>query len=225
MIKLSKRLSAIAKMVPKDAFLADIGCDHALVDIFLLNNHKIKFAIASDISKGAINEASKNVLKYQCQNIDLRLGDGLKVINSSDKVNTIIISGMGGSKAVLILKDEIKKLSHVTSIIIEANNNSNQVRNYLTKQGFYIFDEVILKDDGVIYTIISFKKGIKKYTNKELQYGPVIIKNKDDVFKEYINGLIKKSEDIYKSLPSKQIIKKIKLKLKIIALKKENHFK
>ena len=35
-IKLSKRLNEIAKLVNKDSILADVGCDHALLDIYLV---------------------------------------------------------------------------------------------------------------------------------------------------------------------------------------------
>ena len=44
-IKLSKRLNAIAKLVNKDSILADVGCDHALLDIYLIQNKIIKSEI------------------------------------------------------------------------------------------------------------------------------------------------------------------------------------
>ena len=44
-IKLSKRLSAIASLVDKNAILADIGCDHALLDIFLIKEKIIKIDV------------------------------------------------------------------------------------------------------------------------------------------------------------------------------------
>ena len=42
MINLSKRLSKIACMVKENSVIADIGCDHALLDIYLLKNNIIK---------------------------------------------------------------------------------------------------------------------------------------------------------------------------------------
>ena len=41
-IKLSKRLSAIASFVSNNAVIADIGCDHALLDIYLSKKKIIK---------------------------------------------------------------------------------------------------------------------------------------------------------------------------------------
>ena len=37
-VKLSKRLKAIADLVDKDSKIIDVGCDHALLDIYLLKN-------------------------------------------------------------------------------------------------------------------------------------------------------------------------------------------
>ena len=42
-IKLSKRLSVIASFVPEHAVIADIGCDHALLDIYLSKKKIIKW--------------------------------------------------------------------------------------------------------------------------------------------------------------------------------------
>lgn len=51
MVKLSKRLLKIAEMVPKDATVADIGCDHAYLAIYLVLTGKTNKAIVTDIRK------------------------------------------------------------------------------------------------------------------------------------------------------------------------------
>ena len=38
MIKISKRLEAISSLVPINSNVIDIGCDHALLDIYLYQN-------------------------------------------------------------------------------------------------------------------------------------------------------------------------------------------
>ncbi len=43
MIKISKRLEAISSLVPINSKVIDIGCDHALLDIYLIqNNNNLK---------------------------------------------------------------------------------------------------------------------------------------------------------------------------------------
>ena len=45
MIKLSKRLEKIAELVEKDDTVLDIGCDHALLDIYLSNKYSKVYVI------------------------------------------------------------------------------------------------------------------------------------------------------------------------------------
>ncbi len=55
MIKLTERLSAVARLVRADSVLADVGCDHGFLPAYLLLNGKIKGAVASDIHEGPLN--------------------------------------------------------------------------------------------------------------------------------------------------------------------------
>ena len=50
MIKLSKRLDTIAAFINKDDDVLDIGCDHALLDIYLSNKYS-KIYCFSDMLK------------------------------------------------------------------------------------------------------------------------------------------------------------------------------
>ena len=53
--------------------IADIGCDHALLDIYLSKENIIKKSFALDITKGALNQADKNIRLYNAKNIETRL--------------------------------------------------------------------------------------------------------------------------------------------------------
>ena len=219
MIKLSKRLNAISKMVDNNSVIADIGCDHALLDIYLLQSKKIKKSIACDITEGALNQARKNVNTYKINGIDLRLADGLDRIYKKDNVNTIILSGLGDNKIINILMNNIDKLSDINSIIIQSNTNILKIRKALVSINYYIEDEVLIKENNIIYTIIKFKRGIKKYSKKELNYGPILLKTKDYLFKELILDEINSNNRIIKKLKNKNLRKKIKLFFKNIYLK------
>ena len=219
MIKLSKRLNAISKMVDNNSVIADIGCDHALLDIYLLQSKKIKKSIACDITEGALNQARKNVNTYKINGIDLRLADGLDRIYKKDNVNTIILSGLGDNKIINILMNNIDKLSDINSIIIQSNTNISKIRKALVSISYYIEDEVLIKENNIIYTIIKFKRGIKKYSKKELNHGPILLKTKDYLFKELILDEINSNNRIMKKLKNKNLRKKIKLFFKNIYLK------
>lgn len=218
---ISNRLLEIAKQVDLNSTVADVGCDHALLDIYLLKNGLSKKTIATDITEGAVKGALKNVKLYNALNVDVRLGDGLSTITDKDNIDTIIISGLGNQKIVKILNESIDKLANVDTIIIQSNTGYAYVRKELNKLGYYIKNESLVKEREIIYVIIKFKKGFVKYSKKELYFGPVLLKDKGPLFSELINNEITKNNEIIMRLPPGKIIKKIKLKLKNKQLKKE----
>lgn len=212
---LSKRLKAIALLVPKNDNVIDIGCDHALLDIYLtLYNNNI--CVAADISEKVIENAKKNILKYNLQDkIETIVSDGINNIEIK-KNSTIVISGMG-TYTILDIVSKIDK-SKINKLIIQSNNNLYELRKKINDFGYEIELENVVYDKNKYYTIIVLKKGNKKYKNKYLKYGVNIIKNED--YKKYINYLIKKNNEIYLKLSNKYLLKKIKLKYEKFILKK-----
>ena len=198
-----------------------MGCDHALLDIYLTKNNIVKKAIATDITNGAINMALKNVSYYDCLNVDVRLGDGLDTLKKEDKVSLIIMSGLGNQKIVSILNNNKEKICNVNELIIQSNTGYYELRKEVVKLGYFIEDEVLIKENNIIYVIIKFKKGKRRYSNKQLYFGPILLKNKDTLFKELICKDINKNKLILDNLPSKKVLKRLELNLKIKKLKKE----
>ena len=220
-LKLSNRLLKIASLVKNHDVIIDVGCDHALLDIYLTKNNIVKKAIATDITNGAINMALKNVSYYDCLNVDVRLGDGLDTLKKEDKVSLIIMSGLGNQNIVSILNNNKEKICHVNELIIQSNTGYYELRKEVVKLGYFIEDEVLIKENNIIYFIIKFKKGKRRYSNKQLYFGPILLKNKDTLFKELISKDINKNKLILDNLPSKKVLKRLELNLKIKKLKKE----
>ncbi len=221
MINLSKRLSVIADMITDSNIVNDIGCDHALLDIYLLQSKKVKKVVASDITPGALNQAKSNVKKYDVKEIDLRLGDGLNTINDSDKVDTVVLSGLGNIKINNILNENKKLLNNINTIIIQSNTMPDMIRSEVIKLGYKIDDERLVLENNIIYEIIKFTKGFKKYSKKEIYYGPILLKNKSELFCKKINKEIEKQENILNRLPKNKRLEKLKIKIFIKKLKKE----
>lgn len=209
-MKLTKRLNAIVSLVDKDSNVIDIGCDHALIDIYLtLNNHN---CIASDINENALKFAKNNIKKYKLENkIQTVISDGLENIVLPQN-NTVIICGMGTHTILKILTNN--KTKQIDNLIIQSNNDLFLLRKNITKLGFYMDKEIKIEDKKVFYNIIKFKRGKQKYSKYEYLYG-INLDNKD-----YIKNEINKNNEIFKSLPYNKINKKISIIFKNRYLKK-----
>lgn len=212
MIKLSKRLQSVADLVDKKSkILVDIGCDHALLDIYLLQTKKIRKAYACDITEGALNQAKNNIAKYDVNNIVTILSDGFNNIKHEHSIDTVVISGMGSSKIFEILSCD-NKLKNIKYIIIQSNNDSKKIRQYLTKQGYYIEKDIIVKENNIIYIATKFVRCNKKNNSFEINNIRKELLN-NELYVEYIKDTILKNNKIIIKLPTKKIYKKIKLKI------------
>ena len=220
MNNLSNRLKEIASFIPDNVKMVDIGCDHALLDICLYKNRKNIKIIASYINENALEQAKKNIKKYKLdKSIETRLSNGLDNINS-DEIDTIVISGMGSHTIVGILRMNQKKLINVDNIIIQSNNHIDFLRERILELNYYIASEKLVKDNNIIYTIISFKKGKKRYNKKEIYFGPYLLKENNNLFKEKNKQDLEKLEYLYKIIPKSHILHRIKIKNKINMYKK-----
>ena len=206
------RLKSLIKYIDSKDLVIDIGCDHALIDIYLIKNNILNNIIISDISINALNQGILNIKKNKLDNkIDARCGNGLEVLNEFDNIDTILISGMGTNTMLKILDN--KYLNRINKLIIQSNKDYYLLRKEVIKLGFMISDEEVIVSNNKMYINIVFVRGNKKYTDIELKYGISNMKNK----KIYYEYLINKYQNILLSIQDKD--KYIELQNEINILK------
>ncbi len=180
---LSKRLQIIANLVPNDSNVADIGCDHGYLLIYLKDNHFNGKLLGIDNKKGPIESFKKNlVTKSYEDKIDVKLSNGLVDVDST--FNTIVIAGMGYDNIKKIVTDSINKLEYVDTFIIDSHTKEEKVRRFFVSLNYLIENEVIINENDIFYEIIKFKKGFAKYSDDEYMFGPILLKEKSAIFIE-----------------------------------------
>ena len=197
-MKISNRLKLIASLVDENSSIIDIGCDHALLDIFLVQNKKLKKVVASDNKKEPLNSALSNIKKNHLEDkIKLSLSDGLSNIESD--IDTVIISGMGGE----LIKDILdpKYLKNVTTLILSPQSDIYNLRVHLNSIGYKFIEEKIIVDQKKYYIIMKLEKEIEKLNYEQLKYGPILLKEKDTMFYEYYNNVLKEKINIFNKVP------------------------
>ena len=197
MINISNRLKTIAEIIlnKQSNKIIDVGCDHALLDIYLLQNNDSLNLVASDNKKQPLENAKKNITKYSFLNkIELCLKDGIENIDKD--IDTVVISGMGEETIIDILEKDKNELEHINRLVISSNNKYYDLRRKITSLGYIITDERIVFEDNKYYVIIEFIKGNKNYSEEELFMGPILINNKDDLFIKYYSDIKKEKEYI-----------------------------
>ena len=203
---LSKRLKTIAEMIDNNKVVFDVGSDHALLPCFLIQHGLTQKAYAGEIAKGPLNNAKDNIERFRLNDKVIPvLSDGL--MNAPDDVETVVISGMGFFTIEHILDNcDINKYD---SFIVQSNTDVDKLRAYLSDHNLTIIDEQIVYD-GLFYQVIKFNSDFHDpYSETEIEYGPVLLKRRDDIFLEYLNDLKDRYQKIYEKSHKDSIYKKI----------------
>lgn len=152
--KLGSRLKACADMVDYGMRVVDVGSDHAYLPVWLAIHGRIPYGIACDINRGPLNSAIKNIKKYNAEGVvNARISDGLENI-SSNEVDCIIISGMGGR----LISDIISKCSwpdmHLKKLILQPMTSEYELRIFLISNGYRIKKELAVASMGRTYAVM-----------------------------------------------------------------------
>ena len=155
MIKLSKRMNAVASMVTDGNVLADVGTDHGYVPIALVQKGKITKAIAMDINKGPLQRANEHIRSCRLENmIETRLSDGVEALDENE-ADTILIAGMGGELVIHILTDGEKVCRKAKELILQPQSDIDHVRRYLRENKYRIIDEDMVFEEGKYYPMMK----------------------------------------------------------------------
>ncbi len=204
-LHLSDRLTALCNMVTEGNRLCDVGCDHAWVPIFLVQQGKIPGALAMDVVQGPLQMAGANVAAYGYgPYIELRQSDGLDAYEKG-QADTLLIAGMGGMLITQILEKDPEKTRDFKEIILEPQSETAQVRRALRRLQLELTEEDMVEEDGKFYPILRAvpteesrqREQAADYYRRETQidlprevtdeFGPCLLQHRHPVLLSYLH--------------------------------------
>ena len=210
----SKRIETISKKIKPFQTFSDVGCDHGYLIIEAILNNDIKRVIGIDNKKGPLSQAQLNVNKYLSKEdilkVELKLSHGISEIDES--IECVVIAGMGTETIIKIIEDSLDKLQNIKRFIIDSHKDIYKLRKFISNLGYQITDEEIVEENQKFYEIITFDKtvDIVKYNECELQFGPILLSNKGDLFFKKWNNELQKFKKIFEKENNKVVYQKIK---------------
>lgn len=184
MRQLKNRLYTVSTLVPFGARVADIGCDHGHLPIYLIREGISPFCIASDIKEKPLESARANIEKVGL-NIETRLGAGLSTIKENE-VDCITVAGMGGEVIASILDDCPFIKDQKYTLVLQPMTSADALRQYLSENGFSIEKEVACTDSGKLYTVILARFSGEFSMEDEAFYRVGKLDPKDETARLYI---------------------------------------
>lgn len=199
-VKIDERLKAVASLVREGSRVADIGTDHAYLLCYLLNSGKIPSGVAADLRVGPLENAERTVKEYGLSDkVQLILSDGLEKVpeNSADD---IVIAGMGGILISEIISRAAWLMNENINIVAQPMTHAEYLRKFFVDNCFEINREVTATDGKRYYCIMSARyTGVKADKTPSYYYLGELLKNKDDITKQYLNKMLYSIEKKYKA--------------------------
>ena len=209
---LDARLKAVAHYIHGPVH-ADIGSDHALLPMFLLNRSQLTKVIVVEKHRAPFERSVLALQSYiESHKAEVRLGDGLAPIGVAE-VESASMSGMGAKTILKILEADPNRVP--PTLILQPNKGAEQLRAWALEQGFHLKAESLVKGFWP-YVVLQLQRGHgldAAYDGVDLAlgiaYGPQLLKEKHPLLvkhlvaeKTHVKKLILKGVDVKSRLES-----------------------
>lgn len=177
-IPLSPRLQACAGYVSPGDRIADIGCDHGYLGLYLISNNIASSVIAADINPMPLQSAKQNFQKYgYFDRVSFYLSDGVK--NIPHNFDTMICAGMGADTIISILASAPWLKSEHYRLILQCQSKTPMLRRFLSDNGWFISEESVLRDGKFLYTVMEvlWQPDKPRLTESQTHFPPALLEN------------------------------------------------
>jgi tRNA (adenine22-N1)-methyltransferase len=126
--------------------------------VYLVQQGIIGRAVGIEVNEGPYQSALETVWTYGLGDfIDIRKGNGLKPLQPNE-VNVLVLAGMGGNTILEILSERMEVLSGVDELVLQPQGAESKVRKELLERDWKLNGELLVEEDGRIYTVIHFTR-------------------------------------------------------------------
>lgn len=218
-MQLSKRLRAVAGMLDAGKeCLADVGCDHGYVSIYLIQHGVCAHAIAMDVRKGPLERAKEHIQQFGLEKkIQTRLSDGVEGLEPGE-ADCMVVAGMGGALTIHILEKGEAVIAQMKECVLQPQSEIAKVREYLWAHHYSITAEDMVLEDGKFYPLMKVVPGQKAAVPKELyelyaQYGQLLLEEKHPVLRQFVEKEYNRNIRLTKQLELRENVEERLLEL------------
>ena len=126
-MKISKRLQAVANLIAPSGSMADIGSDHAMLPLYLLEKRLVSRVVIGELLPAPFKRAQLAVAGSEyAEAAKVLQGDGLTILDPGE-VDTVVIAGLGGENIVHILARDVLHSRSFSSYILLLRSEERRV--------------------------------------------------------------------------------------------------
>lgn len=190
-IPLSDRLQVCAGLVAPGDRVADVGCDHGYLSIYLLTQGIASSVIASDINEMPLQSAMRNAEKFGVRDkMTFYLSDGVR--NIPRDFDTLVCAGMGADTMVSILEAAPWLCDGRYRLILQCQSKTPMLRRYLSENGWRLTEESVVRDGRFLYTVMEvlWQPEYPRLSVGEWYFPPALLENPARELPEYYRWVV-----------------------------------
>ena len=152
-------MRAVAELVPAGAAVAEVGTDAAALAVALLDAGRASRCVATDRSPAGLARARRRGTRHLASGaLELRLGEGLAPLAAADRLDVLVLAGMGARSMVRILEDPRLAGLALRRLVLQPQTEPARLRRWLGEHGFAIVGESRASERGRDYLVIAAER-------------------------------------------------------------------
>jgi tRNA (adenine22-N1)-methyltransferase len=197
-------------MVPSGARVADIGSGHGILARWLLETGRASFCIASEVDAKALARVAGYVDDDPMRpTLERRSGNGLSVIRPEDRVDVVVIAGLGGGSIRRILESGLPL--GVRRLVLQPQTHAARLRRWLCAHGLAIVEERLVEESGRFYATIAAEPGQPVLDHPSLSAedlfaaGPCLVRDPSPVVRAFWTREEKRLRAVIAGMPTRRV--------------------
>jgi tRNA (adenine22-N1)-methyltransferase len=181
-------LAALAAWVPIGARVADVGTDHGLLPRHLLEDGRASFCVATERDYARLKRAQRALARLEAGGkAERRAGDGLVPLRPWDRLEVLVLAGLGGGTIVRILRDPRLRALGIRLVLLQPQRDPERVRRWLRDQHASLDQEQLVVERRRTYLVLAARldglgegwevAGLDPET--ALEAGPGLVRSRD----------------------------------------------
>ncbi len=195
----------MASLVPPGSRVADIGTGHGRLPHWLLAGSHIAHCIATERTR---ESGSRLTTLAGTPGLDVRFGDGLRVLRPEDRLDVLILSGLGARSIIGILDDDRGPAWRTVRLVLQPQTEAGRLRRWLAGNGRTIVAEHMARERGRFYMAIAAKAGEARLpthltlsAEELLEAGPCLVSSRNPLVRSYWRRNLVRLERILERAP------------------------
>ena len=157
---LSPRLAALAEAIVPGSRVADVGSDHGKLPLWLAASGRAAYCLATEETAALLLRVARAPAEAPwAKRLDYRAGDGLAAVHPGDRIDTIVLAGLGGRTIARLLDAPQAESLTPRRLVLQPRSEPALTRLWLSKHRWRPVAERLTEQCGRFHLTLAAERG------------------------------------------------------------------